>query len=245
MLCIISTSVRWTFTYETIHRNLESALPSLSAVNKYIATKKSNMEEGVLRSQGLLDYLNERNLPLVVSISEDATRISGKIHYNSKTNQLVGFVLPTNPDTGMPVTYSFPANNSTEILQHFSKDNSIAGFVNVIMAQPLGNVTPFCLLIFASNGKYTSIDVSNRWKYIIKQLSEVKILVISISSDSDPRYNSAMRYNSLLGASSNLFENVRWFKSGAAQNTSNAVPFYVQDTVHIANCHLEKNTLYP
>lgn len=59
------------------------------------------------------------------------------------------------------------------------------------------------------------------------------ISVLTISSDSDPKYNSAMRRDYLLGHQSNLFGNYGWFSSGGI-NSSLKCPFFVQDTVHIA-----------
>lgn len=221
------------FAYDTLQRNLEEAMPTLSAVNKYIASKESNrIDEGVLRSKDLLDYLQTRHLPLVVSLSEDAARIVGRIQYDSKQNLIKGFVLPINQENGMPIPFSYKARNIAEILHHFSADNSIAQFVNVVMAQPLVDVPPFCLLIFSTNSKYTATNVCDRWQYIPEELKKLNITVLSISSDSDPKYNAAMRRMSLLGATSNLFEENCWFTYGGTSPLN--CPFYVQDTVHIA-----------
>lgn len=97
------------------------------------------------------------------------------------------------------------------------------------MAQPLANVRPFCLLLFGSDGRYTTVDVSNRWKFVEQKLSAIKIKVLTISSDSDPKYNSAMRKLSLLGGKSQLFSNENWFNCGTNETST----FYVQDTIHI------------
>lgn len=93
------------FGYDTIQRNLECALPAISSTNRYIRRTNCKIVEGVLRCDELRTYLEERDLPLVVALSEDATRINGNIQYDSKTNQMVGFVLPINPQTGMPIPY--------------------------------------------------------------------------------------------------------------------------------------------
>lgn len=53
---------------------------------------------------------------------------------------------------------------------------------------------------------------------------------MSIASDSDPRYNSAMRKCSELGYPSDLFGNVEWFGCRSKIKP----PFYVQDGIHIA-----------
>lgn len=216
--------------YETIQNNLNLALPSLSATNRYISEMHDILVDGVLRCEALAQYLNKRNLPLIVSLSEDATRINGRVQYDSSLNEIVGFVLPTDNETGMPIAHSFPARSCEEIIEHFTSSNAIANFVNVIMAQPLANVRPFCLLLFSSDGKYSAENVMNRWKFITSQLAKIGIIVLSIASDSDPRYNSAMRKCTELGYSSDLFGNVEWFGSRSEIKP----PFYVQDGIHIA-----------
>lgn len=65
--------------YTDLQRNLEGALPSLSTTNRYIKRTNTSVIEGVLRSHELLMYLQDRNLPLCVALSEDATRIEGRI----------------------------------------------------------------------------------------------------------------------------------------------------------------------
>lgn len=97
------------------------------------------------------------------------------------------------------------------------------------MAQPLADVPPFCLAMFGSDSKYTSEDVENRWKYITNELSKLNINVLVIASDSDPKYNRAMRLQSTLGfvpVSSDL----KWFSCNFINISG---PFYMQDSTHI------------
>lgn len=216
--------------YETLQKNLELSLPSLSSVNRYIRKMNTNIVEGVLRTHELAAYLKERELPLTVALSEDATRITGVVQYDVRTNQLMGFALPINSTNGIPIPYSFKARTADEIMRHFIRQNEVGHFVNVIMAQPIANVDAFCLLLFASDSKYTSLDVSNRWTYIIEQLEAVHISVIVISSDSDPKYNSAMRRDMKLGIESSIFRDNEWFRCGREHLKA---PFCVQDTVHV------------
>lgn len=212
--------------YETIQRNLECALPSLTSTNRYIKSANCHIVEGILRSEELLIYLKERNLPLVVSLSEDATRIIGRVQYDATSNQLVGFTLPLNVSNGLPIPYLFPARSAYEIYGHFSRDNSVSNFLNVIMAQPVSNAKPFCLLAFGSDNSYSSDDVSNRWKHITNELKKIGVVVLTISSDSDPRYNAAMRSLSKLGCSRGVYS--AWFSCGGDING----PFFIQDTIH-------------
>lgn len=170
--------------YETLQKNLPYSLPSLSSTNRYIQKTNCRIIEGVLRCEELLQFLNERKLEKVVTMSEDATRIVGRVQYDSKTNQITGFVLPLNSTNGLPVPFSFPARNVTEIMQHFDNEHNISPFVNaIIMAQPIGNEPPFCLMIYGSDNKYTSTDVCNRWIFIKSELKKIAVSVIAMVFD--------------------------------------------------------------
>lgn len=213
--------------YETLHRNLEPAIPSLPSIDRYIRSSHFNITPAVLRTEELLQYLEQRNLPKIVSLSEDMTRIVGRIQYDSRTNQLFGFTHPINRATGMPVPHTFPARHAREIMNHFV-NGTVAGYLNVVMAQPIANnASAFCLLLYASDNKFTANNVVRRWEYIKNELNKVGIVVLTISSDSDPRYNSAMRELSGLGESP--YEFAKWFSS----NKNMSPPFSIQDMIHI------------
>lgn len=212
--------------YKTIQKNLEAALPSLSSTNRYIRKFNCHITEAVLRCDELKVYLEERNLPLVVSLLEDGTRIVDRVQYCAVTNQLIGLVPPIRNETGMPIPFTRPARNASEILQHFSKEHSVSSYLNVVMAQPIGSAPPFCLLVFGSDNTYSANDVINRWNYITLQLKKIGIDTLTIASDSDPRYNSAMRQLTGIGKQN---ENYEWFSCNIKSDT----PFYIQDPVHI------------
>lgn len=215
--------------YNTLQKNLELALPSLSGLNQFIQNTHHNTIEGVLRHEELFIYLTENKLPLAVALSEDATFIVDRPQYNSKKNQLSGFVLPLNAD-GMPIPFTYNARNTEEIVQHFVKNTSVAKTVITVMAQPIiDKASPFPLLIFGADNKFSAEDVSKRWKFISKKLSDMNILVLTFSSDSDPKYNKAMKKNSRLGRKSDIFNEANWFKC----KHNIPLPFYVQDTVHL------------
>lgn len=211
--------------YQTLQANLVGSIPSLPSINRYIQSSHYHIIEGVLRAEELRIYLEERKLPYIVSLSEDATVIIGRVQYDPRTNQIVGFVLPLNSQTGMPIPFAFPARNANEIMKHFST-GSISTNLIVVMAQPLEKtVPPFCLLVFGSDCKYTALDVKRRWKHIESELAKVGITVLTISTDSEPRYNATMRELSGLGIPSKT----SWFSS--SENIS--TPIYVQDMTHI------------
>lgn len=215
--------------YETLQRNMESEIPSLNSVNRYIRENNEIVIDGELRSSELLQYLQKRNLPLIVALSEDATRINGRPQYDKKSNQIYGFVTPTNQQNGMPIPFSFPARNANEISHYFESNEPLADYVNVVMAQPLAEVSPFCLLMFSSDNKYTTDIVCKRWEFISEELRKLNIIVASIASDSDPRFNSAMRRLSQLGQPSTLFSEYDWFSCDKKPGK----PCCIQDPPHI------------
>lgn len=148
--------------YQSLQSNLQSALPSISSTDRFISKSDGYITEGVLRVYELKCYLKQRQLPNIVALSEDATRITGRIQYDSKSNEIIGFALPFDNVTGMPIPHSYQARSAEEILRHFSNANSIANHVYVVMAQPLADVAPFCLMVFGSDAKFTAENVINR-----------------------------------------------------------------------------------
>lgn len=234
--------------YSTIHRNMQLAIPSLSTTNLFARKMGERIFDAHLRTNELLKYLTERKLDLIVSLSEDATRIDGRIQYDSVRNQIVGFVSPIDKETGMPIPDAFPARSCAEIVKHFSIGNSPAKYVNVVMAQPLAKYPPFCLLLYGLDTKYTAEDVDKRWNYIEEELRKAGIKVLTFSADSEPRNNSAQRKRSLLGHTSEVFNNFEaenpkslrtnvdrisddWFRSGLTESSED--PYDMQDVDHI------------
>lgn len=213
--------------YETLQKNLEAAIPSLPTIDRYIRSSHFHITPGILRTEELLQYLKERNLPKAVAISEDMTRIVGRVQFDSRSNQLFGLVEPINNKTGMPIPFCFPARTDTEIIRHFM-NGKVSGYLNVLMAQPIAkNASPYCLLLYGSDNKFTANTVKRRWKYIVNELIKIGIIVLSISSDSDPRYNSAMR--ELSGIGQNTFDFAKWFSC----SLNILAPYCIQDLIHI------------
>lgn len=178
--------------YETIQQNIPLALPALTSTNRYIFNGHAKVIEGRLRIKELSEYLDQRNLPRVVALSEDATRIHGVPQYSSKSDEISAFVLPLDSQ-GMPTPHNYSARSFEEIYGHFLNGSSCAHFVNVIMAQPMANVPALCILLFGSNSQYKAEDVAHRWEFISNELKKANIRVLAVSSDSEPKYNSAMR----------------------------------------------------
>lgn len=157
-------------SYETFEANASHSVPSLRSVERYIAKTKPNVIEGVLRTKELFQYLDDHKVPSTKYkvLSEDATRINNRIQYDHENNQLVGFTLPLDEVTGMPIPRSYLGRSASEIEAHFYdiktgdlKDTP--SYINVVMAQPLTRGIPaFCLLIFGTDSKYSSSDIAKR-----------------------------------------------------------------------------------
>lgn len=168
----------------------------------------------------LKTFLVERNLPLCVWVSEDGTRITGKIEFDSSSNKLIGFVLPL--VDGCPKPDTFMATSAQKIMNHF--ETSIkSDYAYVIMAQPLLPSAPsFCLSIFGTDNRFTYEDVMKIWNKIQKLASYVGITILGFSSDGDTRLLKSM--------------NIKTFSSHAQKNNSDSCALqevYVQDTVYI------------
>lgn len=214
------------FAYDTIQRNLDCSLPSLASTNRYIRSTSGHIVEGQLRCLQLKQYLIDKKLPPVVCLSMDETRIESAIQYDAQTNQIIGFTLPLNKSIGLPIALQYPARNAVEIIKHFSVQHPISSNLNVVMAQPLAHNTPaFCLLAYGTDKKYDTVFVANQWEKINEELASLGIKLLTISSDSDPKYNNAMRFHSKLGFPSQF----KWFSSAAKADG----PFCIQDIEHI------------
>lgn len=106
---------------------------------------------------------------MCVWLSEDASAIVSKIEYDHRTNQMVGIVLPIEPNNGMPIPFSFQARNVEEIQSNMKQNKSTS--VYMIMAQPLAtNAPPFILQLFGTDNKFKAKHVILRWKHTIDEL---------------------------------------------------------------------------
>lgn len=65
------------YLFEFVKANAARAVPSVRAIDRFISQYKSETIEGKLRTEQLLSYLIKQNLPLYVSLSEDATALTG------------------------------------------------------------------------------------------------------------------------------------------------------------------------
>lgn len=102
--------------YEILCNNLP--LPSVTTIRRVIY-KQDIVLEGVFRIKQLKQFLEKRNFPFKVFLSEDGTVVAQRVQYHSATNQIVGFPLPID-NNGLPTVGAFPATSATTISSYFS-----------------------------------------------------------------------------------------------------------------------------
>ncbi|KAK3911226.1 GPN-loop GTPase 1 [Frankliniella fusca] len=209
--------------YEILCKNLP--LPSVSTIRR-VTYKTDVILEGVFRFKELEKFLQERNLPLKVIMSEDGTVVAQRIQYHSSQNQIVGFTLPLD-ENGVPIIGAFPATSAKQISDYFS-ENCNSSNAYCIVAQPLHPAAPsFVVAMFGTNNKFVSEQVHKRWQWMVKEARKEGIEIVGFSSDGDSRLLKCMKFNVM---SPTPDKNWSWFQS------KRKVPFIcVQDHIHIGN----------
>lgn len=100
------------------------------------------------------------------------------------------------------------------------------------MAQPVvKGIPPFCLLLFGTDSKYSSTDIQNRWRHIINELKQKNIEVLTVASDSDPKYNSVMVHHLNLGHKREVTSSFPEYFNASLDYMAH---FPFQDPIHIA-----------
>ncbi|KAK5638760.1 hypothetical protein RI129_013055 [Pyrocoelia pectoralis] len=100
-LCLYLFLISGRLAYQTLVANIPRGLPSISTVLRSLSGYYK-FSEGEVAMSELKDYLNQRNYPLHVFISEDQTAIVRRPRYNPATNQLIGYVFKKSQRTGFP-----------------------------------------------------------------------------------------------------------------------------------------------
>lgn len=152
--------------YEILCANLQSALPSLTAVRRLLDDETQLFKAGVLRTNELKQWLIKRDFEPRVCVAEDQTKIIESIQYNPKENVLDGLSLPLGCN-GFPLENPFSAKNAFEIKKAIYT-GEVAAYVNVFMVQPQHTEkTPaFCLTIYPTNSRFNFSHCLNRWDFL-------------------------------------------------------------------------------
>ena len=159
--------------YEFLQQNIPQAMPCTRTIQNAIYAEYNRIDEGSFRFDELQTHIERYKTPRCVSISEDATRITGRVEYDNATDRCVGFVLPLDSNR-LPIVDSFVANSFSALEDMFCK-NPIAKYAYIYMAQPLcHNVPPIymlSILILGTNNKFSAEDLLPRWRCIVEEFS--------------------------------------------------------------------------
>ena len=231
--------------YNFIQQNMPATLPSLRTVQRSVRKEYLVIKDGEFRFDGLLKHLKRYGCPNIVSIGEDATRLISRVDYDNNNDELVGFVLPVNSQSGLPILDSFKATSFDAIEHHFTV-GSIANYAFVYVAQPLSKSAPsFIIACLSTDNRFKAEHVTKRWRYIHSECMKLGIRVIAFGADGDSREMKSMRAacqlhykpDDLTNSSlSSILPQMKlpksWLNWFALKNPTNAC--YVQDIVHIA-----------
>lgn len=134
--------------YEILSCHDNFPLPSVSTVRRMIYSKEA-FQKGSLRAKELTKFLDCNNLPPVVFLCEDATRVTGRIQYHAASNQSVGFTLPLDSH-GLPKVGYFLATSAPKIAEYLSKFLTSCN-AYCVLAVPMKVGAPFCLTMYSTD----------------------------------------------------------------------------------------------
>ncbi|KAJ8671832.1 hypothetical protein QAD02_003091 [Eretmocerus hayati] len=196
--CAFVRLISGPLVYEDLAQNLKNTIPSLSTINRFIHQDPKPIVEGGLMVEHLSKFLNDNGLPREVVLSEDATRVTGKQEYDTRTDECVGRALPFD-DNSMPIPGSLPCATVSQIENHFEHQNT-SKLLYVYMAQPVAKDVPsFCVGLFGIDNKFDSIDSLKRIVHLHNLMKNHGIKVLAHGSDGDPRLLRADKIPSGLG----------------------------------------------
>ena len=172
--------------YEFIYHNISGALPSLRTVQRAVHSEYKTIDEGDFRFDDLLKHIEKHNAPYYISIGEDATRLISRIDYDAETDRCVGFVLPNDSKTGLPIVDAYKAV-SFEAMQSMFTNATKAKYAYVYMAQPMCLRTPpFVLACVGTDNKFDGNQILLRWKYIYTECKSEVLLYSALEQMATP-----------------------------------------------------------
>lgn len=162
--------------YTTLQLNLTGVLPSLSSVKNSLS-KHESVKEGTFRFNEIKERIIQRGENLFVHISEDDTKLSERLRYDSKTDQVLGLQLPLNDD-GVPQVGVFKFTTLTEI-QRLVNKHPMSTYAKVMNVRTLGEKSSnYTLVVFGTNGSDTANNVHARWEFVRRSFEAIDITVV-------------------------------------------------------------------
>jgi hypothetical protein len=122
--------------YTTLSSNLP--IPKPSTICKFLQSGK-RINEGVVRYQELESFFNSRQLPKKNWLSEDATKITPKVQFDSTHGEIVGLCAPT-AQNGFPIVSFFNVTSPMQ-LKSFIDKYEMPSYVYVYIVHSHSNGT--------------------------------------------------------------------------------------------------------
>ncbi|KAE8747043.1 hypothetical protein FOCC_FOCC006298 [Frankliniella occidentalis] len=208
--------------YEILCHKKNFPFPSITTIRRKIYSN-DKFVEGEYRIKQCKEFLLRNDCPLEIFLCEDATCITGRIQYDSTSNQVVGFTLPLNHN-GIPKVKNFPATSANQIAEYFRTQSS-SRYAYCIMAVPLKEgAPPFCLGFFGTDNKFKASHVQSRLVWTKEALEKEGITVVGYGSDGDTRLLSTMCVNVISSSPAQW----KWFSA-----KKKVKQVFIQDHIHI------------
>lgn len=126
--------------------------------------KKTAFDEGRFRFE------------LLVHCAEDDTKITERLRYDRRNNQVLGLQLPLDED-GKPITGSFKFV-SLNAVQASVAENPMTSYAKVMTVRSLTlNSAVHVLVIYGTRGSDKAPDVHARWRFVQREFESIGVEV--------------------------------------------------------------------
>lgn len=114
----------------------------------------------------------------LVWLAEDDTKIDSGLFYDRRSDIIVGFVLPLDEATGVPITKVFKFKSVNHLRRYLAEEH-LSSYVKLITIRSLtpGSV-PFILAVYGTNGSDNTETVLKRWSYVRSGLASLGVTLI-------------------------------------------------------------------
>ena len=164
--------------YSFVHLNFPGSLPNILTLQTTIAESSQGIVEGNFRYTFATQHLISKQSEYVFC-SEDCTAVIPKIVYDSRSNTFIGFSLPLN--NGFPQAECYSTSSFQQLETWFVK-NAQSKLLNIHVIQPISSqandASPYLLAVYGTDGRYTSNDITSRWKNIFNKFREKGIRIL-------------------------------------------------------------------
>lgn len=162
--------------YNALQINLKGVFPALSTVRRLLYGKE-RLQEGKFRFTEIAARIKLRNESPFVCISEDDTKATERLRYDTRNNAVIGLQLPLDIN-GIPKENEFKFTTLGEV-RKFLESAPRATYAKLMTVRTLGPKSSiYTLVVYGTRGSDKSTAVIARWRYVIKCFESIGITVI-------------------------------------------------------------------